>query len=739
MAKTATAMARFIFFSPVPLSGTRRAQSIVSRSSWTLECARVVKVREGQAGIAGWAVVALLLVLAMAGAASSPDGLVLGVPSPAVAVLAVAATLALAALAGVRAGAPAIGVLPLVLLIFSGLPIPGLGALTGPPLMAVGLALAAVALSRASPAWARRAFIPVLVAVHMIAAARVQRQVGPEGDEPHYLMVSASILRDGDLALQDDYAAGRYREFHPADLEPHYRVRGREGDIYSLHAIGLSLIILPAYAVGGYAAASFFMALLGVAAAWQVRELVRDVLPEGTVADAAGWIAGLSPPLMHFAGLVFTEVPAALGLTVAMRAALAAPSASRAWGAGLVLAALPWLNVRYAILAAIVVVAALARRPVFRVAAGWMTPGVVSAVALALYHQALYGFADPRRVYGRRPEFSSDVVPTGLPGLFFDQEFGLLAYAPVFVLAVPGLVRLARTQRRAAGLASGLVVAVVAVAAAWPMWRGGFNPPARFLLPVLPALVVGMACWLKRGWTFPAALLVGWGLWTGLAAVADRDLVHRDRDGTAPFFRAHSGATEWTRLLPGYVLEESARDRRPLTLVWLVALAAAAAARKPATTPRVAIGCACLLAATATASALGQGRSQGRDATRVMDRGSAAWSPGDLEWGPLYEPHRHPAGAEVGSRLALSDGLYVLEMDVDPLGSTASPPVLQVRTRTGSAETALFEDLPGLLVGRVDVAGKGPVTLAIRGGGPLILKQMRLRRSTFSSDPGPTE
>ena len=53
-------------------------------------------------------------------------------------------------------------------------------------------------------------------------------------------------------------------------------MRGKHGEIYSLHAVGLSLLILPAYALGGYPAASFFMALLAALLAREVRERVRS-------------------------------------------------------------------------------------------------------------------------------------------------------------------------------------------------------------------------------------------------------------------------------------------------------------------------------------------------------------------------------------------------------------------------------------------------------------------------------
>ena len=187
-----------------------------------------------------------------------------------------------------------------------------------------------LALSSAEVPW-RPWFLPLVSIAYLLAAAQTQRQVGPEGDEPHYLMVADSLLRDHDLSLEQDYSEGRYRSFHPATLAPHYRVRGKNGEIYSLHALGLSLLVLPAYAVGGYRAASFFMAGLGVLLAWQVRRLLKDVLADDRVAEMTALVVALSPPLWSYAGLVFTEVPAALG---AGRGASPRPAAGPALDVG---------------------------------------------------------------------------------------------------------------------------------------------------------------------------------------------------------------------------------------------------------------------------------------------------------------------------------------------------------------------------------------------------------------------
>jgi hypothetical protein len=705
-------------------------------------------------GIVGWASWTGLALLAVSGAASRPDGILLGGPTPLATLAVAAAALALVATLGWAAGAPSLGLLPIPLLLLVA-PVPGVRALSGPPLLA--LALAGVVAALASSRWRppRAAFFPVVLALYSLVASRAQLQVGPQGDEPHYLMVAESILRDHDVSLQDDYAAGRYRDFFTGTLEPHYRVRGKQGQIVSLHAVGLSLLILPAYATGGYPAASFFMALLAALLAREIRELVRSWSESDALAEGTGWLIALSPPLVHYAGLIFTEVPAALAVAVALRRGRDPWSASRLSGAAwaLALAALPWLNVRYALVAATLLVFALAARPPRRVAVVLCSALALSAIAVAFWHFHLYGFFDPRRVYGRRPELSLALLPEGLQGLLLDQEFGLLTYAPVFALAAAGVVGLGATSRRLGAAVLALILIVVVPAGAWPMWRGGFNPPARFLLPVLPALGLCVAAALRRPLGAGAALLVGWGLWTGLAGGWDPRLVHRDRDGTAPFFRERSGAEEWTRLLPAYVLAEEEPDRHRLAFVWIVALGLAIAPwrRKAATPAGFALAIAGLAAAAVVASRLSDRKTEGRDAVRLVGRTALAtprwavarpaggeWGTANLGWGPAYEPHRQPDGALLGGRLPLPPGRYRLEMTGQDLAPELGMPDLVVVpeplaaprpvqfTRTSVGGSASFEVL----------TGETAVTLMARGGGSFVLQGLRLQASTFSTGTG---
>jgi hypothetical protein len=211
-------------------------------------------------GRLGWLTLAVVVLLAAGGAAATPEGWQWGLAHPA-ALAVVMAGAVVAAKRWPERGTPGVGLLPLLVIVLLGLALPGARALTGGPFFALAAASGLlIVLHTAHGVTAlRRAYLPVVGLACCLSAFQVQRQVGAEGDEPHYLMVAHSLLHDGDIALERDYTEDRYSAFSRKPLEPHYRVRGQDGRIYSLHALGLSLLVLPAM-IGGYAGASFMSA-----------------------------------------------------------------------------------------------------------------------------------------------------------------------------------------------------------------------------------------------------------------------------------------------------------------------------------------------------------------------------------------------------------------------------------------------------------------------------------------------
>src|SRR5207237_2278877 len=79
-------------------------------------------------------------------------------------------------------------------------------------------------------------------------AARIPRPAGPQGDEPHYLVMAHSLWTDGDLDLTDEFEGQEYSAFFNGRLAPHPSPSSPRGHLYSLHSPGLPLLILPGYA-----------------------------------------------------------------------------------------------------------------------------------------------------------------------------------------------------------------------------------------------------------------------------------------------------------------------------------------------------------------------------------------------------------------------------------------------------------------------------------------------------------
>ena len=68
-----------------------------------------------------------------------------------------------------------------------------------------------------------------------------------------------------------------------------------------------------------------------------------------------------------------------------------------------------------------------------------------SAIGWFGYYYAIYGRFNPSVAYGHYTQMSAGRVPTGILGLLFDQQYGLIVYAPVFAIGAAGLAALSRT------------------------------------------------------------------------------------------------------------------------------------------------------------------------------------------------------------------------------------------------------------------------------------------------------
>ena len=153
---------------------------------------------------------------------------------------------------------------------------------------------------------------------------------------------------------------------------------------------------------------------------------------------------------------------------------------------------------RYSVLLAGAVICLLVRLwPRMRLAAAMLVPLAVSGVLWFGSFYVMYGTVNPTVVYGygAGSNLQAANIPRGVLGLFFDQEYGLLPYSPIYLLVGLGcwlMLRRSATRWQLVGLMTTTVVYLLTVTQYY-MWWAGWSIPARFLVPVLPLVAPMLA------------------------------------------------------------------------------------------------------------------------------------------------------------------------------------------------------------------------------------------------------
>ncbi|MEJ2148058.1 MAG: hypothetical protein P8Z40_01120 [Chloroflexota bacterium] len=166
--------------------------------------------------------------------------------------------------------------------------------------------------------------------------------------------------------------------------------------------------------------------------------------------------------------------------------------------------------------------------------AGLVLAGLPPGLLLMIYNYAI--FRTPLPVGYRYSELYTEQHSSGflslsyprlnaLWGITFGSYRGLFFISPVLLLAVAGLVVWGRRRvnRRAWWVCSYAVIIFFLFNGSSIMWQGGYSIGPRYLLPMLPFLVVGLTyffdAWGHRSWARGLTLVVG--AWSVFAVWAE--------------------------------------------------------------------------------------------------------------------------------------------------------------------------------------------------------------------------
>lgn len=367
----------------------------------------------------------------------------------------------------------------------------------------------------------RRAMLIAAAASFVVSAAGipVRATYGAQttADEPHYLLTAISLAEDRNLDVSDEISRKLYLPFHELGLNPQAEPFP-DGKLLSPHDPLLPALLAPAFAVGGgWIAAKLLLCLAAAGvAALSVWLAVRRLGARPSAACAAASIFGMSVPLGVYGNQVYPEILAAL-VTLAGVGALTDERLSRraVWIVAASIVLLPWSSIKYVPVALAIfgVIAArlwsLGRKEALMA----LTTGLALAgVMFAVTHLWWYGGLTPYAAgdhFVETGEFSvvgTNWNPLGrarrFVGLLIDDKFGLAAWQPAWLLAVPALASFAVSRN--VGTPYLRTAFLVPLAAAWlnatfiALTMQGFWFPGRQVVVVLPLVAVLIAGWASR-------------------------------------------------------------------------------------------------------------------------------------------------------------------------------------------------------------------------------------------------
>ncbi len=438
----------------------------------------------------------------------------------------------------------------------------------------------------------------------------------PGGDEPHYLVLAQSLWRDHDFKIENNHARGDTFEYYRLPLQPHYLVRGLDGEIYSIHPVGLALIAAPIYAAAGYFGVVAFIVACAAAAGAGLWLAAHRLTGSGRAATL-GWLgAAASAPFVFNSITIYPEVPAAAcamaAYLIATRDGGLGGNTRRAALCGLVLALLPWLSSKYGLMMAALAALALGRvwLPIaadatpgpnapmagsagetavpfaqrIRVALALGLPIVVSVAIWMGFFYWIWGSPLPSVVYGTQRPVRWEYFVKGGPGLLFDQEYGIVPVAPIFAAAFVGLLVMLAADARARRIAAEIIVVFVALlipVGAFHLWSGGSGAIGRPLIAAVLLLGLPIA-WLARRaassavTTASLTLLVALSLAQMLCmlVVHQGQLLVAHRNGVSRLLEYWSPSWRLWTLAPSFRMQEPA-VAWGFSAAWLVAIALA--------------------------------------------------------------------------------------------------------------------------------------------------------------------
>lgn len=316
------------------------------------------------------------------------------------------------------------------------------------------------------------------------------------GDEPHYLLMDYSLVHDGDFNLKNNYQHQDYRSFYPAPLPAQNQVDKQQFDhnsdkFYSIHGIGIPLLILPGYLIGEHTGVAIEMTLIAVAVVWLTWLWAFKLTKDKNLSIVS---AGLLASCMFFNGLAGYIYPdliiAGLTLTSLLITVFYYDKKRYQFLFGLILGTLVFIHFKTLALAAPLFFLMVYQLWSKKRQLPWSA--LLSILPMSAYFllslHAWYGVWDPRQIYPADATLTASPLRT-IPAMLFDANRGALVYNPILLLVFVGIVPWFKQRKKALVISVLATVPSIFLLTTFQLWNGGYAPTGRYIIDFLPVFI----------------------------------------------------------------------------------------------------------------------------------------------------------------------------------------------------------------------------------------------------------
>ncbi len=348
----------------------------------------------------------------------------------------------------------------------------------------------------------------------LASAVIVLKGVELVGDEPHYLAISQSISKDGDLNVFNQYARDEYREFINYRLTHHSKVGKGFKKWYSFHLPGLSFTLAPFFLLKIPIPLLYFLvriylglfaALLGVV----VYLLTLKIWKREKLSLFIFFSFMFTAPVFFYSFHIFAELQVLLLILSSIWFSLFKDNIRRKdlLYAGLFLGMTVFWGMKYIIFISLFSLFFFIKKFREKDLKSGLTFVVFPAAFMLLFLVYLYfayGSLSPMSVYtgvlteAQKVEYSEGMKSIKIQNrietlfdYFFDQRDGLILYSPIYLFFFPGLILALKNFRKYyPHLVISIASFVYLLYHGYSTVRPGYCPQARYLLPVIWTLML---------------------------------------------------------------------------------------------------------------------------------------------------------------------------------------------------------------------------------------------------------